>query len=61
MIFEYSVREGFFATRTVKEGQSQLDLSIFVSLIYCYYYYFFVFCKQRNLVSAISQYTDGPK
>ena len=60
MIFEYSVREGFFATRTVKEGQSQLDLSIFVSLIYCCYF-FFVFCKQRNLVSAISQYTDGPK
>ena len=40
MIYEYSVREGFFATRTVKEGQSQVDLRIFVSLIYCYYFFF---------------------
>ena len=43
MIYEYSVREGFFATRTVKEGQSQVDLRIFVSLIYCYYFFFLFF------------------
>ena len=39
MIFEYSVREGFFATRTVKEGQPQLDLSIFVSLYFCFLFF----------------------
>ena len=37
MTFEYSVREGFFAASTLKEGQCQLDLSISVSLIYCYF------------------------